>query len=458
MTMMNSKQSEPMLDTVKSEIIDVSDDDVKETYKICCGNKNSSFKNKEANLQSKELAKRWLNGLEYLNLIKMFENSGDKCNFQFLKNGEHPDCIYFKPVDGMLYGMLVQGTKKVGFPRFLSSKRKIYVWKRMNFETHLPKQNPLVSYVVASAMIKREKTLFKMHIVCNSEEKLDSNENYIALCHIRKLPYIKEPNKNLAIKLTAGKEEHDAYLERLGAEIISKNMEKKSNNDSSFAKLESKAILIQESCAVNDDDKPKRKESSHDISKSYAEAKLDAKTIDSIDAENHPVDVQVSFGSFERRFGEKYLPINERERPSNCQLVLKKPYKGSQICSRPIESNNKHSNMFIYPELFSSNVFRQSFSIQTATAPSKSCCQKSIYPLLPCKEMKETGKPESDHSPYSLGVLESRCFVLSNENKLLRQANCILQEQNKNLNICVEEVKSVLGGLDRYQNYEAKDK
>jgi hypothetical protein len=38
-----------------------------------------------------------------------------------------------------------------GFPRMEQLKKK-YRWKKMNFTTDLPKRNPYVTYVVASAM------------------------------------------------------------------------------------------------------------------------------------------------------------------------------------------------------------------------------------------------------------------------------------------------------------------
>ncbi len=58
-----------------------------------------------------------------------------------------------------------------GFPR-LGIKKK-YKWKKMNFTTDLPKRNPLVSYIVASA-VRCEKffpgsnkngPVFRMHAV-----------------------------------------------------------------------------------------------------------------------------------------------------------------------------------------------------------------------------------------------------------------------------------------------------
>lgn len=58
-----------------------------------------------------------------------------------------------------------------GFPRLGIKKR--YKWKKMNFTTDLPKRNPLVSYIVASA-VKCEKffpgttkagPVYRMHAV-----------------------------------------------------------------------------------------------------------------------------------------------------------------------------------------------------------------------------------------------------------------------------------------------------
>lgn len=58
-----------------------------------------------------------------------------------------------------------------GFPRLGIKKR--YKWKKMNFTTDLPKRNPLVSYIVASAVRcekffpgqTREGPVYRMHAV-----------------------------------------------------------------------------------------------------------------------------------------------------------------------------------------------------------------------------------------------------------------------------------------------------
>jgi len=58
-----------------------------------------------------------------------------------------------------------------GFPRLGIKKR--YKWKKMNFTTDLPKRNPLVSYIVASAVrcekffapSSRPGPVYRMHAV-----------------------------------------------------------------------------------------------------------------------------------------------------------------------------------------------------------------------------------------------------------------------------------------------------
>jgi len=75
-------------------------------------------------------------------------------------------------LDGLLY--FVEGAtigSDFGFPRL--GIRKRFKWKKMNFTTDLPKKDPLVSYIVASA-VKCEKffpgsnndgPVYRMHAV-----------------------------------------------------------------------------------------------------------------------------------------------------------------------------------------------------------------------------------------------------------------------------------------------------
>jgi hypothetical protein len=81
-------------------------------------------------------------------------------------------CHTFSLLDGLLY--FVEGAtigSDFGFPRL--GIRKRFKWKKMNFTTDLPKKDPLVSYIVASA-VKCEKyfpgsgddgPVYRMHAV-----------------------------------------------------------------------------------------------------------------------------------------------------------------------------------------------------------------------------------------------------------------------------------------------------
>lgn len=92
-----------------------------------------------------------------------------------------------------------------GFPR-LGIKKK-FKWKKMNFTTDLPKRNPLVSYIVASA-IRCEKffpdgvkngPIYRMHAVIlkvkpNQNPPLNpfnqercNNLKLHVLCHVRRV-------------------------------------------------------------------------------------------------------------------------------------------------------------------------------------------------------------------------------------------------------------------------------
>ena len=82
-------------------------------------------------------------------------------------------------MNGLIY--FVEGTSigsEFGFPRLDIKKR--YKWKKMNFTTDLPKKNPLVSYIVASAtqcerrLSNARCPLFRMHAVI-----LANNPRYV---------------------------------------------------------------------------------------------------------------------------------------------------------------------------------------------------------------------------------------------------------------------------------------
>lgn len=134
-------------------------------------------------------SEKWLTGDEYAHILK---NAEMYCReFGFVKCGprQHPMAIYEEPYNGLMY--FVEGKtvgSEFGFPRVEIKKK--YRWKKMNFTTDLPKRNPVVTYIVASA-IKCEKFFpahidgpsFRMHAVVLT----DSEAQPLILCHVRKL-------------------------------------------------------------------------------------------------------------------------------------------------------------------------------------------------------------------------------------------------------------------------------
>lgn len=105
-----------------------------------------------------------------------------------------------------------------GFPRLGIKKR--YKWKKMNFTTDLPKRNPLVSYIVASAVRceklfpqgSRPGPVYRMHavilklkpgqqpgVVPQNPFNLEKGErkNLYICCHIRR------------VELTEGQQDND---------------------------------------------------------------------------------------------------------------------------------------------------------------------------------------------------------------------------------------------------------
>ena len=107
--------------------------------------------------------------LQYFSFIKRFLLINfEKILFQSLIDIN----LNFIFIDGLLY--FVEGAtigSDFGFPRL--GIRKRFKWKKMNFTTDLPKRDPLVSYIVASA-VKCEKffpgsnddgPVYRMHAV-----------------------------------------------------------------------------------------------------------------------------------------------------------------------------------------------------------------------------------------------------------------------------------------------------
>ena len=57
--------------------------------------------------------------------------------------------------------------REFGFPRS-EDLRKVFKWKKMNFTTDLPKNDPLCSYLVATGRVDEE--CYRMHVVVNAQE------------------------------------------------------------------------------------------------------------------------------------------------------------------------------------------------------------------------------------------------------------------------------------------------
>ncbi len=94
---------------------------------------------------------RWLTGEEYCHILNNMDTYQEKYGWLIFEQKKHPDCIYTAPIDGLVYFVRGQTIgSDFGFPRL--GTKKIYKWKKMNFTTDLPKKNPLVSYIVASAV------------------------------------------------------------------------------------------------------------------------------------------------------------------------------------------------------------------------------------------------------------------------------------------------------------------
>ena len=58
----------------------------------------------------------------------------------------------------------------------------------MNFLTVLPKNQPKVSYIVASSQSKEIEKQFRMHIVWDVEKKLQIKGKLLVLCHLLEVP------------------------------------------------------------------------------------------------------------------------------------------------------------------------------------------------------------------------------------------------------------------------------
>ena len=131
-----------------------------------------------------EWESKWLKGEEYFHILKNLEKYSEAFNMQKYPKKSHPIEIYSNPINGLMYFLQGESIEAgFGFPRV--DTKKSYKWKKMNFSTDLPKKNPLVKYIVASASKATEKgkPSFRMHAVALNE----TCENPYILCHVRQM-------------------------------------------------------------------------------------------------------------------------------------------------------------------------------------------------------------------------------------------------------------------------------
>lgn len=77
----------------------------------------------------------------------------------------HPENVYEQPSNGQFYFIRGWHLREFGFPR-ANDLKKVFKWKKMNFTTDLPKQDPICSYLVATGKVGEE--CYRMHVVVNS--------------------------------------------------------------------------------------------------------------------------------------------------------------------------------------------------------------------------------------------------------------------------------------------------
>eukprot|EP00347_Sterkiella_histriomuscorum_P005591 403356026 len=115
--------------------------------------------------------KNWLSGFEYAFLLRHYRAYIEsQPNKYLIANCMHPPQIYDFPKGGQIYFIKGWHLREFGFPRNQDYIKK-YKWKKMNFTTDLPKNNPLSTYLVASA--KYEDVQLRMHVVTLSTEYSD---------------------------------------------------------------------------------------------------------------------------------------------------------------------------------------------------------------------------------------------------------------------------------------------
>lgn len=131
----------------------------------------------------------WLTGEEYGHILNNVELYCAQFGMQRYGQRQHPLSIYQEPSNGMIYFVAGQSVgSEFGFPRVDIKKR--FRWKKMNFTTDLPKRQPIVTYIVASALkcekffpAQLEGPIYRMHAVVLISPQPQS----FVLCHVRRL-------------------------------------------------------------------------------------------------------------------------------------------------------------------------------------------------------------------------------------------------------------------------------
>ena len=113
---------------------------------------------------------RWLTGEEYAFMIRHYRAYSMLFPTEIkLGYKRHPNDVYEAPRNGQVYFIKGWHLREFGFPR-REDLKKVFKWKKMNFTTDLPKNDPLCSYLVATGRVGKD--CFRMHVVVNSQGKI----------------------------------------------------------------------------------------------------------------------------------------------------------------------------------------------------------------------------------------------------------------------------------------------
>ena len=110
---------------------------------------------------------RWLDGLEYAFLLRHHLAYTSAYPEMTLTDLNHPNQAYSQPTNGLVYFIRGWHLREFGFPR-AENVKKVFKWKKMNFTTDLPKNDPICTYLVSSSRVSQAS--FRMHVVTNSKE------------------------------------------------------------------------------------------------------------------------------------------------------------------------------------------------------------------------------------------------------------------------------------------------